>query len=78
MSWFSGILVYVMIWWVVFFTTLPWGVKVPDQAEPGHAPSAPSNPMLWRKALITTIISAVVWVGAYYLIESDMLSFRQN
>ncbi len=72
----TGILVFVMIWWVVLFTVLPWGVRVPDEHEPGHATSAPSNPMLLRKALITTAISAVLWSVAYYLIESDLISFR--
>ena len=38
----------------------------------------PSNPMLWRKALVTTAISAVVWIAAYYFIESGYLTFRQN
>ena len=78
MGWFSGILVYVMIWWVVFFTVLPWGITVPDadEQEPGHATSAPSNPRLWRKALITTAIATVFWGIAFYLITSDLISFR--
>jgi predicted secreted protein len=32
--------------------------------------------MLWRKALVTTVIAAVLWVGAYYLITSELLQFR--
>jgi predicted secreted protein len=39
-------------------------------------PSAPVKPRLWLKAGITTLIAAVLWAGAYYLIASDMLSFR--
>ena len=76
MNWFTGIMVYVIIWWVVLFTVLPWGVRVSDETEPGHAPSAPDKPMLWRKALVTTLIATVLWVGAYYLIESDLITFR--
>ena len=76
MSWMSGILVYVMIWWVVLFTVLPWGVKVPDEHEPGHATSAPEKPLLGRKFLITTVIATVLWAIAYTVIESGMLSFR--
>ena len=77
MTWFTGLLVYVMVWWVVLFAVLPWGVRVPDEQEPGHASSAPSNPMIGRKALITTAISAVVWCAIYALIESDLISFRR-
>lgn len=61
---------------MVIFAVLPWGVKVPDKPEPGHAPSAPERPMLWRKAAITTVIAAVIWLLVYYLIESDLIQFR--
>ena len=76
MGFFTGILVFVMIWWVVLFAVLPWGIRVPDEHEPGHATSAPSNPRLLRKALITTAIAAVLWGIAFYLIDSDLISFR--
>jgi predicted secreted protein len=76
MTWFTGIMVYLVIWWVVLLTVLPWWVKVPDQPEPGHATSAPENPMMWRKVLITTLIAAVFWGLAYLLIESDWLTLR--
>ncbi len=76
MTWFTGIMVYLVIWWVVLLTVLPFGVKVPDNPEPGHATSAPENPMMWRKALITTLIAAVFWGLAYWLIASDWLTLR--
>ena len=70
-------MVYVIIWWVVIFAVLPWGVRVPETHAPGHATSAPERPMLWRKAAITTAISAVIWLGVYMMIESDFLNFRE-
>jgi predicted secreted protein len=76
MTWFTGAMVYVIIWWVVLLTVLPWRVKVPDNPEPGHATSAPQNPMMWRKALITTLIAGVLWGVAYWLIESEWLTLR--
>ena len=76
MTWLTGLMVYVIIWWVVLLTVLPWGVKVPDDPEPGHATSAPRNPMMWRKALITTLIAAVFWGVAYWLVESEWLTLR--
>jgi predicted secreted protein len=76
MNWFTGVLVYVMIWWVVLFTVLPWGVRVPDEHAPGHATSAPAKPMILRKALITTAIAGVLWGIAYLLIDSGLVSFR--
>lgn len=80
MNWFSSVVVYVIIWWIVFFMTLPVGARSPTElgetVEVGHAESAPIQPRLWFKAAITTVISAVLWGIAYYLITSDALSFR--
>ncbi len=76
MNWFTGIMVYVMIWWVVLFTVLPWGIKVPENPEPGHATSAPEKPLLVRKFTITTVIATLLWGIAYYLIDSGLISFR--
>ena len=67
---------FAIIWWVVLFAVLPWGVRVPDKVETGHSPSAPERPMLWRKAAITTVIAAVLWVGVYFLVQSDLIAVR--
>ena len=65
-----------MIWWVVLFAVLPWGVKVPERPEKGHATSAPERPRLWRKAAITTAVSGVIWLGVFALIESGLIAIR--
>ena len=59
MNWFTGVMVYIVIWWVVIFAVLPWGVRVPDQQDEGHASSAPSHPRLWLKGAITSVVAAV-------------------
>ncbi len=69
MSLSIGILVYVMIWVVVLFLVLPWGVCIPDQVERGHATSAPENPHIGLKFLITTVFSAFLWVIAYLVMS---------
>lgn len=82
MTWFSGVVVYVILWWMIFFMALPFGVRPPHdegkEAEPGHAPSAPARPRIWLKAAITSVIAAVLWGVAYYLIVSDLISFRDG
>ena len=78
MGWLAGVFVYLICWWLVLFTVLPWGVKVPDQADPGHATSAPSNPRLVRKLVITTIIAAVVWGLIDLVMLSGWISFRDT
>ena len=80
MDWFSGVVVYVIIWWVVFFMTLPFGVRPPHEvgetAEVGDADGAPVRPRLWLKAGVTTLIAAVLWGGAWLVIVNDWISFR--
>ena len=43
MTLYSGIIVFTMIWWLVLFTVLPWGIRRTENAEPGHAVEAPAN-----------------------------------
>jgi predicted secreted protein len=82
LSWFSGFVVYVVIWWIVFFMALPWGVKAPhevgEEPAPGHTASAPVRPLLWRKAAIVTVISAVLWGVVYYVNVNDLISFTRG
>ncbi len=78
MGWFSGFVVFVIIWWCVFFITLPWGAQPLEKPEIGHAESAPAKPRVGIKAAVTTLISLVLWAIAYWVIESDLISFRQG
>jgi predicted secreted protein len=75
MGWIPSIFVYVLIWWVVIFAVLPWGVKVPDEPEPGHASSAPRNPHLLIKVIVTTVVSFVIWLIVRWIITSGIISF---
>lgn len=76
MNWFSGILVYIVIWFVVLFAVLPWGVRQPEKVEPGHERGAPANPRLWLKAAITTGIALLVWIAVFFIIEYDLIPVR--
>tara|TARA_B110000977_G_scaffold160228_1_gene204497 strand:- start:258 stop:494 length:237 start_codon:yes stop_codon:yes gene_type:complete len=70
----SGIVVYILLWWWVFFMTLPFGVKSPEIIEVGHATSAPDKPMLGRKAMAATAISAVLFGIVYWIIDQRIIS----
>ena len=62
---------YLSIWWTVLFAVLPFGVRSQHENEaervPGTDPGAPIAPRLWRKALWTTLISAVIFPFFYVL-----------
>lgn len=56
--------IYFTIWWTVLFAILPLGVRSLHEdggGATGTDPGAPSNPQIKRKAIITTIVSAVVF-----------------
>lgn len=74
MGWVSGIATYIMIWWVILFVVLPWGVQ---RDEGTGQVGAPKVPHLAKKALATTLLSAFIWLGVYALVHSPYLSFRQ-
>ena len=71
-----GIFVYLLIWWALLFAVLPLGVKRQENPVPGTDPGAPEKPMLLKKAIITSLVSAVVFVGIYWLMETDYIRFR--
>ena len=76
MNWFTGILVYVVVWWLVLFTVLPFGNRKQINPEPGTIESAPEKPRIWLKFAITTVIAAVLWGVFRLVIEYDPFDFR--
>ena len=78
MSWRIAIGLYLVIWWTVLFAVLPFGVR--SQAEsgeivPGSEAAAPIHPMLWRKALITTVLAAFILALVWVVITLRLLVF---
>ena len=77
MSWATGIMVYLVIWWTILFAILPLGVRRVENPGRGEERGAPERPQLARKAIITSIVAAVLWIGFYFLHQTDVLSFRR-
>jgi predicted secreted protein len=71
----SGFTVYVVMWWGVLYMVLPWRSAPPLKPIKGHASSAPAMPRLRQKFLLTTLISAILWVIVYKIINLDLYSF---
>ncbi len=77
MSWVSGLFVYFITYWTVLFTVLPWGNHAEANPQLGHAPSAPANPRLKQKFIATAIVSAIIWVIIYILVEVEIINFHE-
>lgn len=79
MGWFTGAVLYALIWWTVLFVVLPFGTKpVAEADERSGWRGAPADPRLGRKVLATTLLALVVWGGCVAVIESSWFSFRNG
>lgn len=78
----SGIVVFCVVWWLVFFTMLPLGVvsqyESGDEIEDGTDPGAPQKPMLWKKAGLTTLVTCVLFAIIFATIESGIISLDRG
>jgi predicted secreted protein len=77
MNWATGVMVYLVIWWTILFAVLPLGVRRVENPGKGEERGAPERPQLARKAIITSIVAAVLWIGFYFLHRADVFSFRR-
>ena len=79
MDWFTGIIVYLLIWWTALFCVLPIGTR-PVDVDPtdGGWRGAPARPLLLRKVIGTTVLAAVIWLGVHLIVESGWVSFRDG
>jgi len=76
-TWFTGLIVYILVWWLTLFAVLPlWTRPVVDPETAEHFRGAPERPYLLRKVLVTSVVSGVIWLGIWAVIESDLISFR--
>ena len=73
----SGLVVFILLWWWVFLMSLPFGVRIPDEVESGHANSAPETPMLRHKVIISTAIASVLFAIVYWVIDSGFISLSK-
>jgi len=73
----TGIVVYVLIWWLTLFTVLPWKVQPQQTPEKGHAAGAPERPMIVGKLIVTTLISAGLFAIVFALIHYEVISFHR-
>jgi predicted secreted protein len=69
--------IFFLIWWVVLFAVLPWGVHSQHEGgdmAPGTDPGAPAIPKLGLKLLWTTVMTCVIYAACYVAYASHLLS----
>lgn len=75
---FTGIAIYLTLWWTVLFAVLPLGVTTHAEAGidkgDGGDPGAPVDPKLKKKFLTTTWVSAVIWVILFLVLHFRLIT----
>ena len=51
------LVIYLILWWLIFFITLPIGVKKEINVKFGNDPGAPNNANIKKKAIVTTFVT---------------------
>ncbi len=77
MSITGSVVIYVIIWWIVFFSILPIDVNRKKNLKvEGEDPGSPENPKILKKFIYTTLISTVIFLIIYYLVQYNYLNLR--
>jgi len=80
MSTTGSLIVYISIWWIVFFSVLPIGIKSQNakfsENLHGNDRGAPKNPKIAKKFLITTLITSLIFFVIYILVSQNYLNLR--
>jgi predicted secreted protein len=72
--------IYFVMWWIVLFVTLPFGVR--SQHEDGESvagtdPGAPIATQMGRKLIWTTVISAIIFAVAWVAYDGGYLNVER-
>ncbi|GLH75873.1 hypothetical protein SSBR45G_07810 [Bradyrhizobium sp. SSBR45G] len=72
--------IYFVLWWVMLFVTLPFGVRSQHEtggASPGTDPGAPTISLMGRRLIWTTLLSAAVFALALAAYQAGYLSIER-
>ena len=75
---FTGLaIIYIIIWWIVFFATLPIDVNREKSIKiEGEDTGSPENPKMLKKFIYCTGITSIIFIIIYLLIKYEYLNLR--
>ena len=71
----EGIVVFIMVWWLVLFMVLPFGVRSTQTVQKGNDHGAPQKTHLKIKLIVTTIIALVLTLAYAWILKEGYLDF---
>jgi predicted secreted protein len=76
MSVTTAIAIYFLIWWIVLFAVLPFGVRSQEEDGAivrGTDPGAPAIPRLGAKLIWTTVAASAIFAACYVVYVNGLL-----
>ena len=76
----TGLAIYFVMWWIVLFLTLPFGIRSQHEdgvGEPGTDPGAPILTRMGPKLIWTTVISALIFAISMFAYNAGYLSIER-
>jgi predicted secreted protein len=77
----TALAIYFIIWWLVLFCVLPFGVRNAAEAgevvEAGNDPGAPIAHALGSKLIWTTIVAGVVFAGVWAIYVYKLITLDE-
>jgi predicted secreted protein len=70
------IAIFVVVWWIVLFMVLPFGVTRDESPVAGADPGAPARPYMLRKVLVTTVLAGLITWGIVHALSTGLIQFR--
>ncbi len=73
----TALAIFFLIWWVVLFAVLPWGIKSQhegDDIAAGTDPGAPSKARIGVKLLWTTLVAMAIYALCYVVYAEHLLT----
>ncbi len=79
MGWFTGSVLFVLIWWTALFGVLPFVARPSADPDPvSGVRGTQRGPFMRRTILLTTVVTTSLWLICLALVSSDVLSFRHG
>jgi predicted secreted protein len=76
----TGFAIYFVLWWIVLFLTLPFGVRSQHEdgeGAPGTDPGAPVLSRMGAKLIWTTVLSTAIFAVAMLAYNAGYLNIER-
>lgn len=71
---FTGFLMAVMLWWIIFLAILPLRSQPGRNYQKGLVPSSPQKTYMREKILLTSLLTVLIMIGLYFFVKYKVIA----